>query len=193
MTIQVPDTIDLDGTRHDLAGIDGHGLWRPADAGLPVVMASTACWRGYVCAYAVESGRLLLEGIEAMVGRFGDDDDFVAIEAPPLNGSPPIPLSRGNGEMFNTRYRQLSLAVAFDGVLIAGGDRVSDAGAVQVVPWEYGRVLHLRFLAGELVETIDLSVAMDEIRSSLAVGDSDGARQRLERAGLAWLISHVPS
>lgn len=64
MTAQFPDTIDLDGEEYAVAGVRGSGLFQPLEHGLKPVPRVTACWRGYVCHYALAGDQLLLRGLE---------------------------------------------------------------------------------------------------------------------------------
>lgn len=52
-------------------------------------MASTACWRGYVCKYVVVCERMQLDQLEAKLGR--DEDELLRLVEPPvLHGRPGI-------------------------------------------------------------------------------------------------------
>lgn len=125
MTAQLLDTVCFDGQRFDLVRVDGRGLFEPAAFGLSVVMASTAAWRGYVCAYEIVDDQLELKQLEAMVGRY-DNDRFVVV--------PPVLLHDREGMpaqgMFNTCYTDLGLPVLYTGKLTLGADRTGEPDAV---------------------------------------------------------------
>jgi hypothetical protein len=60
MTAQISDVVIYRHKPHAIAGINGTGLFDPAEHGVKPVMISTACWRGYHCTYEVGDGSLLL-------------------------------------------------------------------------------------------------------------------------------------
>lgn len=170
MTAQLPDTVLFEDQTYNLAGVEGEGLFKPAQYGLEVVMASTACWRGYLCTYAVVEDRLLLEAIDAMAGRYeGDEDDFVPIELPVIHGHAGERVG-GHGAMFNAAYRGLGLPVAFTGRLLLGDglmeELFDEVGAPP--PWVYRRVLGLQFFGGVLTGREDLSEQMAAARAKRA-------------------------
>ena len=168
MTAQLPDTVLFEDQTYDLAGVEGEGLFEPARYGLEVVMASTACWRGYLCTYAVVEDRLLLEAIDAMAGRY-EGDDFFPVELPVIHGHAGERVG-GRGAMFNAAYRGLGLPIAFTGQLVLGDglmeELFDEVGAPP--PWVYRRVLRLRFSGGALTGREDLSEEMAGIRTERA-------------------------
>lgn len=168
MTAQIPDTVLFEDQTYNLAGVEGEGLFKPAQYGLEVVMASTACWRGYLCTYAVAEDRLLLEAIDAMAGRY-EGDDFVPIELPAIHGHAGE-RAGGRGAMFNAAYRGLGLPVAFTGRLVLGDglmeELFDEVGAPP--PWVYRRVLGLQFSNGVLTGREDLSEQMAAARAKRA-------------------------
>lgn len=145
MTAQIPDTVRVDGQVYDLVAARGHGLFDPAAHGLAVVMASTAAWRGYVCAYELAGDLLRLDRLDAMVGRYVDDL-VVALPLPPIHGRPGEP----GRDMFNALYTHLALPIAFTGELVLGADRTGEPVAT-VEPSLYRHLLNLRFRDGRLV------------------------------------------
>ena len=74
MMAQISDSV-LDRKKPcTIAGINGSGLFDPAEHGIRPVMISTACWRGYHCAYEVADEALFL--IEVHLGL--DETDAAA-------------------------------------------------------------------------------------------------------------------
>ncbi len=187
MTTQLTDSVRLDGDVHDLVGHDGDDLWQAKAAGVPVVMASTACWRGYVCSYAIVDGRLVLDQLDAMIGRYDDDDRLVPIAPPPINGRVARPLTPGRGQIFNAAYVDLGLALDVTATLVAARDPLGEPDGVEAMPWEYRSVARLDVVRGVLRGRVDLSAAMVEVRAALAAADLDRAGVALDRAGLSWL------
>jgi hypothetical protein len=185
MTAQIPDSVRIDRVDHDLVGVHGDGLFDPADHGLAVVMASTACYRGYVCTYAVVDDQLQLDILEAMAGRY-DGDDFVSNEPPLIHGHAAERIG-GRGQPFNVVYRGLGLPVAFTGQLLIGAGRIDELIAEMgfAPAWTYQRVVLLGFEGGKLASREDLSAAMAATR---AQRPRPAAVPALARADLAWIV-----
>jgi hypothetical protein len=186
MTTQILDTVLHRNEVHDLVATAGEGLFDPATHQLPVVMASTASWRGYVCAYVVTENQLRLDQLEAKIGRYNDDDMFVAVAAPALSGRPGKPATY---PPFNTVYEHLALPVHFTGQLLVCAGRVDAVvSRLGYAPaWVYERARVLRFSAGALAGEDDLSDAMAAMRAQY---DDRGTFQpvaALERPELAWV------
>jgi hypothetical protein len=188
MTAQLPDTVDYRGTELTLARARGTGLFDPKDHALPVAMASTLSWRGYVCHYALVDGHLALATLEANVARVDDDDVIVRVAPPDLGGVSGQP---GNPP-FSTTYRSLAMPVAFTGQLVVG------EGAIEALvgnlplpePWHF-RVAHLlTFEGGALVAERDVSTDMATLRDAQAAGG--GAAPRIEADDLRWLQNSLP-
>ena len=60
MTAQISDTFRYREKPHSLAGVNGTGLFEPAQQGVKAFGWSTACWRGFHCSYEVADGALFL-------------------------------------------------------------------------------------------------------------------------------------
>jgi hypothetical protein len=74
MTAQISDSVLYRKKPRTIAGINGSGLFDPAEHGIRPVMISTACWRGYYCTYEVADESLFL--IEVHLGL--DERDATA-------------------------------------------------------------------------------------------------------------------
>jgi hypothetical protein len=59
MTGQIADTVVYDGEGHVVTGVSGGGLFELEAYRMAPDRVSTACWRGYVCSYAIRDDRLL--------------------------------------------------------------------------------------------------------------------------------------
>ncbi|WP_188193173.1 hypothetical protein [Nonomuraea sp. SYSU D8015] len=62
MSAQIPDTVAVDGTEHDVVAIDGGPLFDPAGHGIRPAPLHTGCYRGFVCAYTIRD-RLFLHAL----------------------------------------------------------------------------------------------------------------------------------
>jgi hypothetical protein len=63
MTAQIPDEFRYMGELYSLIGLKGSPLYTPLDFGITPMMASTACYRGYVMRYDCVDGQLILDGM----------------------------------------------------------------------------------------------------------------------------------
>lgn len=187
MTTQILDTVFHRSEVHNLVTTAGDGLFDPAAHQLPVVMASTACYRGYVCAYAVTENQLRLDKLEAKIGRYTDDESFVAVEAPALRGRPGTPAGE---PPFNTVYEHLAMPIAFTGKLLIGAVPVDAVIArLGYAPaWVYQRVRVLRLAGGTLAADDDLSEAMAAMRAQYAERGTFQPVSALERPELDWVV-----
>jgi hypothetical protein len=156
MTGQFPDTVDLDATTYAITAIDGPDLFQPGEYGLQPRMLSTACWRGFICSYAVRAGSLVLDTLE--IGLGPDDPPVV------LNGVTPEPGRPDDPHEHATYYRRLDLVVAFTGRLLLGAelDRYVHMGFQPA--WHYLRVVELVLADGRVVQQADRSAELAEAR-----------------------------
>jgi hypothetical protein len=147
-------------------------------------MASTMSWRGYVCRYVVRDRTLTLSTLEAKVGRYDDDDLFVAVTPPVINGKPGLP-----GESpFNTIYTDLDLHIPFTGQMLIGREVIEELvnSSGLPAPWHFRTALLLRFDAGVLTEEDDVSTDMESLRRQLA--ENPQSAPHLARDDLDWLV-----
>jgi hypothetical protein len=61
MTAQAPDIVIHNNDHLYLVAYSDYEPFNPVEFGYRPVMASTACWRGYLNEYKIENGQLLLE------------------------------------------------------------------------------------------------------------------------------------
>src|SRR5262249_46427671 len=101
MTAQVTDAVSYRGQDYSIAGINGKGLFDPAEHGMKPVGICTACWRGFVCAYRVEGQALILDKLSV----------DLAGSAPDLFGIRPNQFAAG------VNYEDLSHKVPYTGGL----------------------------------------------------------------------------
>ena len=64
MVAQIPDKLLLNDQELFIVAVNGAGLFNPANYGLEPGPAYTACWRGYLCQYALCEGRLVLDDLQ---------------------------------------------------------------------------------------------------------------------------------
>ena len=178
MTAQISDKFRYRDKARALAGINGSGLFNPRQYGIQPIMLSTACYRGYYCAYEIADDALFLT--EVHLG-LGPEDMATAArgEGPKLFGKVPswdcesvpdtpayVPAGRPLGDFKVDGLREL---VPFKGGLLLGDRFIEEMYIYMepIPPYKY-RVLHeLVFDAGRLVEEHDRSAQMAEFREML--------------------------
>jgi hypothetical protein len=199
MTAQISDVVVYLGKPHSVAGINGAGLFNPADHGISPVMISTACWRGFHCTYEVADGSLLLTRVN--IGLAGEDRAAAERrEGPKLFGKVPRRYTI-RGRMTNVRTGEvrtrwessdflcegLREVVPFSGGLLLGADFISELYVHMGFhpAWKYREVHELIFDAGRVVKEADRSAEMAEFREMVGgrrLGPSDPEdREGVER------------
>jgi hypothetical protein len=158
MTAQIPDIVVFEGREYSIAGVKGSGLFHPADHGLFPRATSTANWRGFVCRYVVDEGRLTLDRV-----AIGLD------EAADLFGHAPRRDERSASYLFE----QLARPVPFTGRLLLGEGFIQNLYVHMGFhpAWKFEHVEELAFEDGGLTEATDLSEAAQRFRLSVAAGE----------------------
>ncbi len=154
MTAQIPDEFRYMGELFSLIGLKGSPLYAPQDFGITPIMASTACYRGYVMRYDCVDGQLILDGMSVRTE-----------EALPVNRIDP--LDEG-GHFFSHRYENLSLKTKFSGSMLLGKNFIESMYVHMGYqrPMAYRTVLELQIQDGDIMATNDLSAKMEELRNS---------------------------
>lgn len=162
MTAQIEDRLRHRGADYAIAGILDDDLFYPGHYGLSPVMASTACYRGYIVHFALSSSQLILERLYVQLVK-KLEDGYEDEKGPQINGVSP----RFDKEvMFNNRYEELNLPLSYTGGLLLVKDPLNEFAFHRV--WEYSTVLELIFEAGELKEEFDRSDSVEHLRNSIA-------------------------
>jgi hypothetical protein len=183
MTGQIPDTIRYGGDEYVLTAVEGGPPFDPAAHGLAVRAASTACWRGHLCAYRVEGDRLLLEHLHLGALEEGGDP-------PPLHGTAPRHASRrGFPAWAAYAYPHVAMPLDFTGRLLVAADPVPIGYLNMGFPpaWAFADVRELRFAGGRLAGAHDRSAALADVRERLGDGrrgprEGEDSRDWIERA-----------
>lgn len=171
MTAQVPDTIELDGVQHVVAGIDGTGLFEPGEHGVTPQVIHTGCWRGFLCGYAVVGGELRLA--ELRLGLGSSIAGTPVEEGTTLLGA----AAALDGSQWVFRYDRL--LVPFTGSLLAA-DKFVPGTYVHMgftPAWKFERVVKVAFDVGRETGRTDLSESMAATRAAIVegmAGDPDG-------------------
>jgi hypothetical protein len=158
MTAQFSDPVKYRGKSYSLAGKNGTRLFDPAAHGLKPVGKCSACWRGFVCTYAVRDRKLLLDALAVCLDA----------PAPALFGVAPKP-DEGGARLFDAVYEGLAHPMAYSGgLLLAAGFIEGLYVHMGFHPaWKYREVHELVFRDGELVQEADRSEQIAEFRREL--------------------------
>lgn len=180
MAAQLSDSFFFNGIDHALAGVSEGALWYPTNHGLRPRMASTACYRGYQCVFALRDGQLVVQSLKVNL-REEVDEKFRDVEGPVLNGVRPT--GRVNAhDLFNNHYPALDLPLQYTGgALIAEGFHSGLYAHMGFPPaWKYSKVAELTFENGVLQDVSDRSARMATMRRELAARAADTSRLQSE-------------
>lgn len=162
MTAQVSDAFVYLGQPISLVGINGSGLFDPAEHGLEARMTSTACWRGFVCTYEVKAEALHLAQLEINLSEEQNaavKDGTLTI----LGRSPSASLGWAGWQ-----FEDLG-PMPFSGGLLLGDRFISELYVHMGFhpAWKYEVVHELSFEAGRLTQASDRSAEMAEFRAAM--------------------------
>jgi hypothetical protein len=165
MTAQINDIVFYRGLEYDLAGINGNGLFDPAEHGMRPVMISTGCYRGYFCAYEVVDGVLRLQDLHIRLPEDGPDASKEDQRTILFNVHPSY-----DPDQHCWLYSDLSWIMPFTGGLLLGDGFVRELYTHMGFhpAWKYRRVHELIFESGRLAREMDRSEEMDRIRGEVA-------------------------
>jgi hypothetical protein len=182
MTAQISDVVVYRGKPHSIAGINGSGLFNPAEHGVTPVTIGTSCWRGYHCTYEVGDGALRLTKLN--IGLSKEDEAAAGRgEGPKLFGQVPhrytVHGHREDGrtgqvetswESSDFLYDGLKEIVPFSGGLLLGEDFLSELYVHMGFhpAWKYREVHELIFDKGRVVKEADRSAEMAEFRGMVS-------------------------
>lgn len=201
MTAQISDTFRYGSKPRSLAGINGSGLFDPAQYGVKAVGWSTACWRGYHSTYEVADGWLFLTKVN--LGLSEEDIATAALgEGPKLFGKVPRRYTE-HGHSTNLRTGEVKTSwessdfvvdalrevVPFTGGLLLGDEFIQEMYVhMGFHPAYKFRVVHeLIFDAGQLVEEHDRSAQMAEFREMLSSKSLEPGSQASRAEIEAWI------
>lgn len=170
MTAQISDKVTYKGTNYSLAEINGNGLFDLRRYGMEPVAPSTCFWRGYFAAYEVKDGLLLLQTLLISLTDpwgLGIPHQTMQKQALAIEGRQPRLLL--NESMFEYAYESMELPIVFSGSLLLGDGFIKQLSvhAGFHPAWKYRTVHELGFREGKLLQAIDRSVQMSEIRSKM--------------------------
>ena len=172
MTAQFHDKVRYEGIDYALAGASGEGLFSPPHYGLEPVSWCTACWLGYLASYEVSDDRLLLDRLDVCLTDPRQDQRSTSrrVPAPAIEGCEPRNTSGTGDGLFEYRYENMALPVAFSGGLLLATDFIQELYVHMGFhpAWKYRTVHELIFHEGKLVQASDQSARIEELRRKMA-------------------------
>lgn len=187
MTAQVQDSLHYLGEEHALAAFSDGEPFSPTNAGYRPVVASTACWRGYICNYEVKNGLLQLR--EMWVNHQPDEAPVSRRQQPPdLNG---VAAVLDKKSFFGDwHFREVELPLAYTGGLVIGRSFIRELYVHMGYhpAWKYQYVHELIFEQGQLVEARDISPEMAGIRTKVQDEPKPGTKASRDQIG-EWIAN----
>lgn len=171
MTAQFHDTVTYEDHDYDLVGVKGAGLFDPGAHGFTPKANCTACWRGYMCMYAVASDQLVLHTLRINLAPDQSPPDSIPalFHGVPRAVTGPLQGRVTDSDLFDSSYPGVDWPVPFTGGLLLADDFI---GALYVhmgfhPAWKYRTVHELIFDAGSLTEARDVSSQLAAARERM--------------------------
>lgn len=163
MTAQASDTVNHHDQDYALVAYSDGEPFVPAEHGYRPVMASTACYRGYLCEYAVVEDRLRLTRFH--VNHQEGPQRSSQLKQPPALDGVEAQLAK-NSFVGRWTFKDLRLPISYTGGIIIGRNFVRSLYVHMGFhpAWKYEHVRELIFEAGVLMSDEDLSERMATIR-----------------------------
>lgn len=166
MTAQAQDSVQYLGEPYALAAFSDGEPFSPTEAGYRPVMASTACWRGYVCGYEVRDGLLHLNELRVN-HQPGEAPITRRLQPPDLNGVAAV--HDENSYVGGWHFCNVDLPLAYTGGLVIGRDFIRELYVHMGFhpAWKYRHVHELVFDRGRLVEARDATLEVARLRTRM--------------------------
>ena len=186
MTAQVPNTLEFQGNLFVVVDASNGDLFDPGQHGFTPISLSTACHRGFVCAYVIEGDRLLLQNLEISHG----------VRDPKASARALLPLPEFHRVSARLDYRQdadggfqdchgkydgLGLALAYSGsVMISrnSNDQYEPRFMGYARAWDYDSTLMISFSDGSVGSVRDCSAQIRTFIDRYMIDDWVDPEQR---------------
>lgn len=178
MTAQFMDQVHYRDKTYALAGHQGDALFDPRAFGIHPMSSCTACWRGYVCSYALRDNTLFLDAIS--LSMFGQPPVFMNVVPMPDNGQ---------FKIFDAVYEGLSYPVPFTGGILLADDFIEELYVHMGYhpAWKFRQVYELIFRDGTLIEEADHSESMHKLRKLMGDPPNIPMFGRKKKAIKKWI------
>ena len=171
MTAQVSDVVKYRGEEMSLVAFSAGEPFAPTEHGYRPVMASTACYRGYVCEYEVAGDQLLLSKLN-ISHQGGNVPASARLRPPALNG---VEAETSKSSHFgHWVFKQIDLPLSYTGGLIVARGFIRPLYVHMGFhpAWKYEEVHELLFDSGTLVGEGNQSERMAELRARMTAGQA---------------------
>lgn len=178
MTAQFNDIFIYKGIEYALAGISVGSLFEPAMFGLNPVVASTACWRGYVATFVISDSNIVVDSLSVNLNENDVEDEFA--NGPSINGVLPAAPTDAL-KLFNNIYTNLNYRLDYTGGLLLGKEFIRELYIHMGFhpAWKYKKVIELIFEGGRLVEEFDRSEKMAHFRQIIQESPNENKQSRM--------------
>lgn len=160
MTAQATDALVYDGHEYTLIDTNCGLLFDPKAFGIVPISLSTACYCGFVCAFAIERGILVLNQLEISSGDVDPVTRALTLfPLPALNGHAAQTNYRPHAS-FAGLYENLHLPLTYSGNLLISRntDNVySPRFRGRARAWEYDSSLLVTAINGQVQKVLDVS------------------------------------
>lgn len=159
MTAQWHDEFEFQGKKYSLVGVNGQGLFNPAQYDMVPMSTCSACWRGFLCKYAVVDNKLVLDSLQISL-------EESSVKDPKINNKLP---SDSKDSIFNFHYKGLNLQLDFTGGILIGDGFIEDLYVHMGYhpAWKYKNVIEFYFNNGEMFSYNDVSKKLKQIRKKM--------------------------
>ena len=175
MTAQMPDQFLYKGEQFVLIGLKGSKLFNPEEYGVYPVMASTACYRGFVATYVLTNKQIILTDImlRSSEKKLNEINDQAANDLKNTMG-------------FNFKYSNLNLPIKFTGFILLGKDFINEMYVHMGFqrPISYETVIEFQFRDGEIIVVNDFSELIAKLRKE---DPTKGASPDYDENTLEWI------
>ena len=160
MTGQVSEKVTCDGNPYCLVDTNAGLVFNPRHYGLEPIPISTACYRGFIGAYAIRDGQLFVDRLETSCGEPDQKTPWPARKALPVfNGRSPK-YHYAEHPMCDGLYEDLQLVVRYTGQFLMSRNRDgshSPRFAGYARAWDYDTSLLVTVVDGSVTSLCDVS------------------------------------
>lgn len=162
MTLQVSETIQYDEQTYEIKGFSDVEPFHSLGIEFNPIAASSACWRGYSCEYAVKDYRLYLEHLFV---NHSDGNKTPSKEPPPPVNAVQATTS-DCPEIGKWQYSNINLFLEnySGGILVAKGLKRDWGQAMNRHLWDYETVYELLFTNGVLLDSYNMNKITAEFK-----------------------------
>lgn len=162
MTTQAADTFRHQEESFDVLDTSGVGLFIPAAHGLKCFPPSTGCWKGFVAQYVLQENGLALGSLQIQLDVPETFEDHPLI-GPIFRGVRAQPAEHSQFGLWH--FHGLGMPLDYTGGILIGRQYLQEH-RIYLAPhaWNFRTMVELVFEKGRLVEELDHSERVAEVR-----------------------------